>query len=165
MRIPCILVVLLVTGCGDDELACGPGGPESARMRLLATDVEFSRQASEVDLTTAFAAVLAPDAVFLPMNDLALYGPDDIIDFFTGHGQVRMHWTPANAEVGLRCDIGYTYGAWSAEVAGDDGEPLDYSGKYLGTWRRDAERGWRLAVYMQNADPVTPGEAPPAVDD
>lgn len=164
MRTSSILAAVFVTACAGDD-PCGPGGAESARMRLLATDVEFSRHASEAGLAPAFETVLMPEAVFLPMNSHALYGPDDIIAFFAGNPDVRMRWTPADAEVGGRCDIGYTYGAWSAQVNDGDGGTQDFSGKYLGTWRLQPERGWRLAVYMQNADPILPPEAPPAEDD
>lgn len=152
MKTRTLLPLLLLAGCGIDQSPCGPGGVESARMQLLATDVEFARHASERDIGEAFAAVLAPDAVFLPMNHPALYGPDDIVEFFSDTGGLRLGWTPADAEVARGCDIGYTFGAWRAQGEDADGNRLDFHGKYLGAWRHDAERGWRLAVYMQNAD-------------
>lgn len=148
-----VFAVAIVAGtaaCGWQDSPCPPGGVEEARMRLLATDVEFARVAYEQGLPAAFTAFLADDAVYLPMNYPALYGAGDAARFVTGNDGVRVAWTPADAEVARSCDIGYTFGSWHAQGTDPDGAALDAEGKYLGMWRFDADAGWRVAVYMQN---------------
>lgn len=167
MRLPLlVLIVAWLAGCTGPESSCGPEGKDAARMQLLATDVDFARQAAYGALAEAFAGVLIEDAVFLPMNYPALYGRDNIVGFFGGSEPEYITWTPANAEIAGSCDIGYTFGTWQARVAGEGDATTDFSGKYLGAWHRDPERGWRLAVYMQNSTPdaTLPG-VPPTGDD
>lgn len=167
MRLPLfVLFVVWLAGCGSPESSCGREGEDAARMQLLATDVEFARQAADGTLAEAFAGMLVEDAIFLPMNYPALYGRDNIVEFFGGSEPAYITWTPANAEIANSCDIGYTFGSWQARVTEEGGESSDFSGKYLGAWHRDPEQGWRLAVYMQNSNPAaTLPEVPPAGDD
>lgn len=119
-------------------------------MRLLATDVEFARVAHEQGLPEAFGSFMSEDAVYLPMNYPALYGPVDAAQFVAGSEGIKVAWTPADAEVARSCDVGYTFGTWHAQGADLDGNPLDARGKYLGVWRHTAETGWKVTVYMQN---------------
>lgn len=144
----------LMAGCGWQATPCGAGGADDARMRLLAADAAFSRTAFERGPAAAFGEVLDADSVFLASNYGTLYGVDDVVTFLGGDEALRMSWIPADAEVARGCDIGYTFGAWSAGGADADGNPLDLSGKYLAVWRYQDEGGWRLAVYMQNSDPA-----------
>lgn len=151
MKVYCLSVAALAAaGCGWQDAPCGPGGIDEARMRLLATDVEFARVANEQGMPDAFTAFLADDAVYLPMNFPALYGPEDAAGFVAGSEGVRIAWTPADADVAGNCDIGYTFGSWHAQGADAEGAALDVRGKYLGVWRLDAETGWKVIVYMQN---------------
>lgn len=123
-------------------------------MRLLAADAAFARTAFEHGPAAAFASVLAPDAVFLSANYPTLYGIDDVLTFLGGAEALRMSWVPADAEVAQSCELGYTFGAWTAAGQDADGNPIDLAGKYLGVWRHVADAGWRLTVYMQNSDPA-----------
>lgn len=151
MKLCSILVAVgLVSACGWQDSPCGPGGVEEARMRLLATDVEFARVAHEQGLPAAFSAFLADDAVYLPMNFPAIYGTGDAAGFVAGNDGIRVAWTPADADVAQSCDIGYTFGSWHAQGTDADGAALDVRGKYLGVWRLEAETGWKVVVYMQN---------------
>lgn len=146
------IAVAALAGCGWQPSPCGAGGAEDARMRLLAADAAFSRIAFERGPAAAFGDVLDADSVFLAANYGTLYGVDDVVTFLGGDEALRMSWIPADAEVARGCDVGYTFGAWSATGTDADDNPLDMSGKYLAVWRFREDAGWRLAVYMQNGD-------------
>lgn len=149
-----VAVLALVQGCGWVTSPCGPGGPEAARMALLASDVEASRIAREQGMASVIEVYFEDDAVFLPMNWPTLYGREDIGLFFSGTERITLSWTPADAEVSLSCDMGYSYGAWTAFGDDPDGNAFDLRGKYFAMWRPH-EGGWRVGFYMQNADPET----------
>jgi ketosteroid isomerase-like protein len=132
---------------------------EGGGLRVATTSAEFARRAVEHGPAHAFASVLADDAVFLAPNHPTLYGADDIVTYLDGAPGLRMTWTTADAEVARSCDIGYTFGAWTAGGEDADGNPVVAQGKYLATWRHVRDIGWRLTVYIQNLDaPDVPAE-------
>ena len=137
--------------------ACQASGDAQERSLNAENEVEaikvqsarFSQAYVENDLATQMS-IYANDAVIAPPGR----------GFVAGEG-LRQYWTqaPGSAVISHRTipdsivvhgDLAYDWGRYEG-AGGRVGSPLDFSGKYLIVWRRDADGMWRMVQDMWNA--------------
>ncbi len=142
-----ILLVCLIVFCG-----CARQTDNSLEtVKLLATDIEFSKKSVEAGAAEAFRSFLARDAVQLPANAEPVQGNENIYNRMKGSTSV-MRWEPKRAEVAVSGDLGYTWGEYTVRPAGDTGAVIR-SGKYLTVWRRQPDGLWKAIVDIGNSGP------------
>ena len=66
--------------------------------------------------------------------------------------QLDLHWQPVHIEVARSGDIAYDVGTVHSTSVDAKGNKVDYVGKYVVVWKKDATGEWRVAVDISNSD-------------
>jgi ketosteroid isomerase-like protein len=132
-----------------------PATPAQAEAQARAADLAFSAAAVAHD-PRAFAAFLAPDAVFVSPDGVAAGAAaicNDWAPLLTPGGPT-LAWTPDASLAAGSGDLVVTRGAWTLAPA--DGGPAR-AGRYLTVWRREPDG--RLRVVLDGSDTPLPPES------
>ncbi len=143
-----VLVAGIAAGCSK------PANVEQERAALMAADRDWSQTAGDPD---KFVTFLAADGSIYPPGMPIVTGPDAIKEAFRKMSSApgfALSWTPNKAEVSAEGDIGYTTGAY--EVSSAAGAE---KGKYVTVWKKQADRSWKVAEDIFNADGAPPAKA------
>jgi uncharacterized protein (TIGR02246 family) len=154
-------------------IACAPAADEGepAAGDVVSTDAGTEGDMEAIDaLRSSFAAAMsagdvdgvmatyADDAVQMPPNQPELRGKDAIRarhqEFMDLYELVLEN--PAE-EIVVKGDWGILRGTYV--ISGTpkaDGEPIQDTGKYMVTWRRQADGSWRVAHEIWNSDEPPP---------
>src|SRR6185369_2829803 len=58
-------------------------------------------------------------------------------------------------------DVAYSYGTYKLAATGPDGKPVQDKGKYVTTWKKQADGSWKATADIINSDlPMTPASPP-----
>jgi uncharacterized protein (TIGR02246 family) len=136
---------ILSAGC----LRAETGDPAAARR-----EVEAAMQMYTALLKTgpvdAQVALYTADGELLEPGMAPLHGRDAIKAFLTplfGAVDVESATTTSDA-VEVYGDAAYQWGTYSQRVA-EHGKPAaDYNGRYVASWRREADGKWRVARFL-----------------
>jgi ketosteroid isomerase-like protein len=129
--------------------------PAQAEAQARAADQAFSAAAVAHD-ARAFAAFLAPDAVFVGHGGVSAGAAavcNDWAPLLSPDGPT-LAWAPDASLAAGSGDLVVTRGAWTLAPA--DGGPPG-AGRYLTVWRREADG--RLRVVLDGSDTPLPPEA------
>jgi len=68
-----------------------------------------------------------------------------------------VRWQPTKVEVARSSDIGCVYGTYEMTMNDPAGKPMTDHGKYVESWRKQADGSWKWIVDTFNSDlPPTP---------
>ena len=140
------LVAAVAAGCAPTV------NVEQERTALMDADSAWSQTTKEPE---KFVAYFADGASIYPPGMPVVTGAEAIRKSFTEMSAApgfALSWTPTKAEVGAAGDIGYTTGAYQSTMGG-----VAEKGKYVTTWKKQADGAWKVTEDIFNAD-----EAPKA---
>jgi ketosteroid isomerase-like protein len=137
---------------------------EAERTAIRTADAAWST-AIGTKSTDEFMTLVAADATILPPNGPAVTGTDAITAWATemmGLPGFSVSWEPTTVEVAASGDVGYTVGAYQAQMPMPDGTSSPDRGKYTTIWKKQADGLWKVAVDIFNSDlPLPMPEAAP----
>jgi ketosteroid isomerase-like protein len=136
-------------GVASGDGAQGSERADDARASLLEADRAMSRIYRDRD---AFSEFIAPDVWFLPPDAPRAQGRDTFLDACESFVEMDLAFSPDVAEVSDAGDFGVTIGTFHLTVEGPDGGPLQRTGKYQTTWRRQDDGRWMVVADMFNFD-------------
>ena len=140
-----LLTVIGTTGRAADEAT----GAEA----LLAADRAFGRASAERGLD-GWMSCFAEDAAIFPPGRPIVSGLAAVRAYYTESGftPAGLSWEPLSAELAASGDLGYSYGTWTFEGPGPDGQTRRSIGKYLTVWRKQADGSWKVVADIGNPD-------------
>jgi ketosteroid isomerase-like protein len=126
---------------------------EQERAALMAADRAWSETTKDPE---KMAASIADGGSVYPPGMPIVTGGDAIRKMFTqmmAAPGFTLSWTPTKAEVGAAGDLGYTTGTYQSTMGG-----VSEKGKYVTTWKKQADGAWKVTEDIFNADeaPKTP---------
>ena len=126
---------------------------DAVRASLMAVDRAFAKD-TEAEGLDGWLAYFSDDSVIFPAGAPIIRGITEIRKHYaeTGFSPANLRWEPVDAEASAAGDFGVTWGTWSFESPGPDGETRVATGKYLSVWRRNADGGWKLVADIGNPD-------------
>jgi len=113
----------------------------------------------------AFMANYAPDAIGMAPNQPMASTPETLrkgISEMLALPGLDMTFQTGGVTVAKSGDVAYSYGTYSLGVTGPDGKPMTDKGKYVTTWKKQADGAWKATLDIFNSD--MPAMAPPAPD-
>jgi ketosteroid isomerase-like protein len=129
-------------------IGCTPAtNVDQDRAALMAADREWSRTAKEPE---KFAAFFADGGSIYPPGMPIVTGSEAIRKAYTEMSSApgfSLSWVPTRAEVSAAGDIGYTTGTYQSTMGG-----VSEKGKYVTTWKKQADGTWRVTEDIFNAD-------------
>ncbi len=132
---------------------CAPtANVEQERTALMAADRAWSETTKDPE---KMAAYIADGGSVYPPGMPIVTGGEAIRKMFTqmmAAPGFTLSWTATKAEVGAAGDIGYTTGTYQSTMGG-----VSEKGKYVTTWKKQADGAWKVTEDIFNAD-----EAPKA---
>lgn len=142
---------LLLSGCILHHRPPAPEPPRGpARDSLYQFDLTRADSVARRGAVDGFAAVLAPDVVFLRAGVPAVYGIDAAKRLLAASTASAIpSWEPLGGDVSRDLQSGYTYGV-AARAAGSAPAQLD---RYIAFWRRTPGSPWRIAAYAEVGAP------------
>lgn len=154
------VVVIGSLAAGACQPAATPGLSDADRAALKDRAQVVMKTVNAHDYA-AWAATFTDDAEWLPPNAVAVKGRDAIRKSIeTGAPMSELVLT--QVDVDGRGDLAYVRGDYTLNITppGAPG-PIADKGKYLETWRKQADGSWKNARVMFNSD-NPPAGAPPA---
>jgi len=61
-------------------------------------------------------------------------------------------WQTTKVEVSRSSDLAYSYGTFDGSIIGPEGEPIDYNGKWVVVWKKQADGSWKHIIDIYNSD-------------
>jgi ketosteroid isomerase-like protein len=150
------LVFLLATVIGSSVSAtAGADDNMSAKAKVLAKlDDEWSAAAVARDVDRV-ASFYAEDAIAYPPGEPVAVGKaaaKKVWAAYFSDPSFSISWKTLRAEVSKSGELGYTSGTYEASYKGPDGKPVAEKGKYLCTWKLQADGTWKAVHDMWNTD-------------
>jgi ketosteroid isomerase-like protein/quercetin dioxygenase-like cupin family protein len=137
--------------------ACGPSANvEQEREALLQLDREWAQSTGDAD---KFVSYYAPDAKFYAQGMPLIRGVDAIRETY---GQLSsmpgfaLKLTPAEADVSSSGDLGYVTGSFELTANDPAGKPAVEHGKYIATYKKQADGQWKVVRDIFNSDAPPP---------
>lgn len=131
---------------------------ETERAALLETDRAWA--AASGASVPEILSFWASDAVVMPPDTPPLRGHQEIRAYIEESLNIpgfSVSWTPEGADVAASGDLGYTHGRNEFSFEGADGEIVRITGRYLTTWRKQADGSWKCTFEVWNNDPPARG--------
>lgn len=162
----------VLTGFLAATLACAPAADEGAGEDVT-TEADMSADMEAIDaMRISFAAAVsagdvdgmtvnyAEDAVQMPPNEPALEGKEAIRARNQANAdQYEMVLENPAEEIIVKGDWAILRGTYVfSGTPKADGEPVQDTGKYLVTWRRQPDGSWRAAHEIWNSSNPPPGD-------
>lgn len=152
------LAALLAAPCAAQDPAARDAAVPERPPALDERQSEFFGALAAGD-ADAVAALFTQDAVVHVADMPAIEGRDAIRRFYGNlfGFLVATRSTPEAVRVSADGEMAYSVGRTVNEFRGRDG-PVEYAGKYLLVWRREAGE-WRIAAYSVSSDAPPESEA------
>ncbi|HKY22764.1 MAG TPA: DUF4440 domain-containing protein [Vicinamibacterales bacterium] len=131
---------------------------EQERTALMAVDREWSQSTKDPD---KFVSYLADGASIYAPGMPLITGKDAIRKTYgemAGAPGFALSWTPTKADVATSGDLGNTAGSYEMTMAG-----ATEKGKYVTTWKKQADGTWKVVDDIFNADTTPSAPAGPHV--
>ena len=104
---------------------------------------------------------LADDAVYMVEGVPLVAGKDAIAKIWREEEEIpgfTLTWEPEHVVASASGDIGYTFGTNAISVEDSTGASTTANGKYVTSWRKQADGAWKVVVDITNSD------SPPIAD-
>ena len=112
-------------------------------------------QATNAKDMTRWASFLAPEALFLPPNHVALQGGDAIRSFYADLFADRLFALTCRqhkVEVATSGDFAWSTGSCEATFTGHNGEAAHDRSKWVKVWKKQSNGEWRCLVNSWSSD-------------
>lgn len=145
---PRLLCLALLLAVPPVTAATPPAGtPDRAACEVWQRELAFARSVQRHD-AAAFAAFLADDSVFDANTDKPVRGIDAIRrhwDAILAGKAVRLTWYPQHVVASADGNLAVSSGAYLFENRAANAPSRYAVGRFNTTWRRGADRVWRVA--------------------
>lgn len=121
---------------------------------LTKLDDDWSKAAATKDAERV-ASFYAEDAVAYPPNEPVCVGraaAKKVWAAYFADESFKISWKTNHAEAARSGDLGFTAGTYEASYKGPDGKVVSEKGKYLCTWKKQADGSWKATHDMWNTD-------------
>jgi ketosteroid isomerase-like protein len=136
---------------GSEKPSSRPASPVSTLQdELMKADQDYSKASSEIGVQAACRAIAAANIRLFRDGLSPVKGPEALKTFLSTRTE-KTSWKPAQAEVALGGDLGYTYG--ETEYAKSDTTNVKAFASYLHVWRKQADGKWRIVIDIENPIP------------
>jgi ketosteroid isomerase-like protein len=116
-------------------------------------DIIFERSVANKDAGTLVNGFYSDDAVLMPPNHPAVEGKANIQTFLQGlMDQGATGITLETIRHDGEGDLAYAQGKYVLTLTTPDGTSVDDTGKYVVTYRRQTDGGWRVVTDFFNSD-------------
>jgi len=154
------LAVAMAGACAPPE-APDTRAQDEAAIRQVEKNWSDSINSKDV---AKFIANYAPDAVLMAPNAPVASTPEAIraaaTEILSLPG-LDMSFVATSIVVAKSGDVGYSYGTYKLSATGPDGKPIQDKGKYVTTWKKQADGAWKATADIINSDlPMTPASPP-----
>ena len=127
----------------------------SARAKMLVKlDDDWSAAAVARDVDR-LASFYAEDAIAYPPSEPVAVGraaAKKVWAAYFADPTFSISWKTLHADVSKSGELGYTSGTYEASYKGPDGKMVAEKGKYLCTWKLQADGTWKAVHDMWNTD-------------
>jgi uncharacterized protein (TIGR02246 family) len=65
---------------------------------------------------------------------------------------LNLHWTPTRIDVAKSGDLAYDVGTVTSSMTDPKGNTVNFIGKYVVVWKKQADGNWQVAIDMSNSD-------------
>jgi uncharacterized protein (TIGR02246 family) len=79
-------------------------------------------------------------------------GMRDIWQRILSRKQLSLHWKPTHIELAQSGELAYDFGSMTLTYVDAKGAKVDFVGKYVVVWKKEADGQWRVAVDASNPD-------------
>ena len=121
---------------------------DADRKAIGAAYAAWAAAANDKDMAR-WAPFMAPDAMFLPPNHVALHGEDAIRAFYSGlfaDPEFSIKCKQQHVEVSVARDMAWSTGTCEATFTGPNGQKASDASKWVKVWKKQADGQWRCAV-------------------
>jgi|SRR5581483_3856722 len=124
---------------------------------LRQLDIAFEQGVAAKDPAALVNAFYTEDAVLMPPNHPAVNGRANIQAFLQelinqGASSIKLEAVKLDSEGSLAC----LQGKYTLTINAPDGSKITDTGKYVVTYRRQANGGWRVTTDIFNSDNPAP---------
>lgn len=153
---PCVALVLIASGCGQQPPPDTRAADESAIRNL---DAQWAKTAAANDLDGT-VSYYSDDATVLPPNAPLAQDKQAIRAVWAGMLGLgdSVSWHPTKVEVSRSGDLAYVMGAYQMTSTDAAGKPAADRGKFVEIWKKQADGGWKTVADIFNSD--LPAQAP-----
>jgi uncharacterized protein (TIGR02246 family) len=149
----------LLTGC-----ATAPPDTHDADVQALKdTEAAWVKDANTKD-PDKFASHYTDDASVLLPNEPIINGKEGIknaLKPILTDPNFALQFSSTRQDVAKSGEVGYTVGTYTMTMTNPkDKQPVTEKGKYLTTFRKQADGSWKATADMLNSDMPMPAEAP-----
>jgi len=146
--------VIASVGVGGWFVRTSAAAPKQVEAEIRAQDAawESAVRMKDIEKTVSF---YSDDASALAAGRPAAVGKDAIHKEWQrilSVPQLDLHWEPVHIEVARSRDMAYDVGTVHSSSADAKGNKVNYVGKYVVVWKKDATGQWRVAVDISNSD-------------
>lgn len=150
-----IALLALTAGCAPAPTADTAGTHDSDVQALRDTEAQMARDmpSKNVDKLTGY---YADDATLMMPNAPPASGKQPIRTAFQSlmtDPNVALDVHATRVEVGKGGDLGFTQGTYTMTMTDPKTKkPVNDKGKYLTTWKKQADGSWKIVADMINSD-------------
>jgi ketosteroid isomerase-like protein len=159
-----LAVPTLIAGCAAEPPppAVDLAAEKAAVEQVLQDQLSGASQPGQAG-ADGYVAVMTDDVVVLPPNAERLNGKEAVREWAlqsTSAEDWSPTWAPNLVVVAASGDVAYAIGTYALSLEDADGNLISDKGKWLGTFRKQADGSWKMSALSSNSDlPV--GEAEP----
>lgn len=128
--------------------AATAGDAAARREALLEADRAFARATADKG-SEGWMAWFADDGMIVTAEGPLARGRQAVHDLtapFLEDPNVTFTWEPELAEVAAAGDMGWTVGSYRVTAIGEDGQPIERTGRYVTVWQRQDDGSWKVAL-------------------
>lgn len=137
------------------------GAEKAAIEKLLAAQLAATNQAGEAG-ADGYVSVVTDDVLWLPPNGQRATGRKAVRDLLlplTSARRWSATWKADNVEIAVSGDIAYAVGTYELSHENASGTLIRDTGKFLDTFRKQADGRWRETTIMFSSDLPAGGTA------
>lgn len=149
----CVVAAAAVVALAGPASSAGLSEADTRALR------EVTRRYVETQLAgdwTGWANLLAEDAIFLPPNGEPVVGRQAIRDVMSAFGRVAMFEVPID-EIAGADGVAYAVGRFAFAMKPGSALPGSESGKWITTYRKQADGSWLIHANIWNSNRPLPG--------
>jgi ketosteroid isomerase-like protein len=133
--------------------AAPPVDPQALTSAVKAADTAWSAAAAKQNLEGVLA-YYADGAAVMPPNQELMSTKADIRKLWEGMlvKGTDLSWTPGSVDLSASGDVAVVEGYYLMTTRPAKGKPAMDRGKYLETWRKQADGSWKVTADMWSSD-------------
>ena len=159
------MLVTLVVACsgasGVDMSVAAKPGAEATLQSAMEADKAFVADIKKNGLQAAFLAWFEPEgSQFIDRGSMLTGAANIAAPFAQTPPGFMIDWTPDGGHASDAGDFATTTGRYTVKM----GDQQIEAGRYVTSWKKNAEGAWKVVLDATIADPLPAGAVPPAPD-